>query len=177
MFDISMTYFESGQEQNPIFTFFIKLQIIYIQTLDVLSHTKISYDLRVCHDLIQGQFGKFKVTKRKSADFVSGLYLSYWETLDALTLHRDCLRPEGVLWFRFKVICASSSSLEEKVQDLWSVYYIFLFMEYHRCSYFTQRLCMTCGCVMIMTQGHLAVTKCKITNLCCHHMFELNRSR
>lgn len=79
MVDISMTYFESGQEQNPIFTFFIKLQIIYIQTLDVLSHTKISYmyDPRVCHDLIQGQFGKFKVTKRKSADFVSGLYLSY----------------------------------------------------------------------------------------------------
>lgn len=132
MFDISMTYFESGQEQNPIFTFFIKLQIIYIQTLDVLSHTKISYDLRVCHDLIQGQFGKFNVTKRKSADFVSGLYLSYWERLDALTLHRDCLRPEGVLWFRSKVIWASSSSLEEKVQNLWSVYYIFLFMEYHR---------------------------------------------
>lgn len=33
----------------------------YVETLEVL-HTKIAYDLRMCHDLPQGKLGRVKVT-------------------------------------------------------------------------------------------------------------------
>lgn len=46
---------------------------------------------------------------------MSSLYLSYWETLDILTSHKDCLRSEGDMSsFWPKVIWVSSRSLEEK---------------------------------------------------------------
>lgn len=37
--------------------------------------------------LNQGHLSQFKVTRRKSAKFVSFLYLSHWETLTFFTLH------------------------------------------------------------------------------------------
>ena len=41
--------------------------------------------------LTQGHLGMVRVTGRKSAKFVSGPYLSYGETLEVLTSHKDCL--------------------------------------------------------------------------------------
>lgn len=66
------------------------------ETLDVLISLKIAYDLRVRHDfdpmpiLIEQVIGKKEVTIR------SGLYLSYEESLDISTSHKDCFPPEGV---------------------------------------------------------------------------------
>lgn len=42
-----------------------------------LLHTKIAYLLKICNDFTQGHLGRFKVTGRKSARFVSELYLPY----------------------------------------------------------------------------------------------------
>lgn len=46
--------------------------------------------------LTKGHLGKFKVTGRKSAEFVPALYHSYEEILEVPTTYKDCLLPEGV---------------------------------------------------------------------------------
>lgn len=38
-----------------------------------------------------GHLDKLKVTGRKSAQFVSGPYVTYKETLEILASHKDCL--------------------------------------------------------------------------------------
>lgn len=62
--------------------------------------------------LIQGNLGKVKVTGKNCAKFVSGLYLSYWEMFEVLTLYKD----EGVSWLSTKVIWSRSQT--EKVHIL-----------------------------------------------------------
>lgn len=57
-----------------------------------LLHIKIAYDLRVCHDFDPRSFWQVQGHwKKKVQKFVSGLYLSYGETLDVPTLHKDSL--------------------------------------------------------------------------------------
>lgn len=41
--------------------------------------------------LTKSHFGKFTVTETKNAQFVSGRYISYGETLEVLTVQKDCL--------------------------------------------------------------------------------------
>lgn len=57
-------------------------------------HTKIAFYPRMILTLI---LDKFKVTRRKSAIFVSGLYLAYGETFEVLTSNNECLWPDGEL--------------------------------------------------------------------------------
>ena len=51
-----------------------------------LLHTKIAYDLRVCHDLDPRSFGQGQSHWQK---FVSGQYVSYGETLKVPTSHKE----------------------------------------------------------------------------------------
>lgn len=54
-----------------------------------------AYDLRGVMTLNQRQLGKIKVPGRKSAKFVSILYLFYGETLEVLTSHKYCFSRGG----------------------------------------------------------------------------------
>lgn len=71
----------------------------YVENWKFLHYKKIAYDPRVCHNFDQAQLGKFKVTGRKCAKFVSDLYLFYGEKLDFFFTPR-LFRPEGVSSFR-----------------------------------------------------------------------------
>lgn len=68
--------------------------------------------------LTQDHLGKFMVTGSKSALFVSGLCLSYGETLEISTSHKY----KDVPWFWTKVIHARSRSMEVKVHNFCLLY-------------------------------------------------------
>lgn len=55
-----------------------------------LLHTKITHDLGCVLILTQDHLGNLKVTGKKSALFLSDLYLSYGKTSESSTLHKDC---------------------------------------------------------------------------------------
>lgn len=67
----------------------------------VKSHWK-----RMCHDF-DWRVCKFNVTGRERANFKSGSYLSYGETLEVFISHKYCLQLENVSRFWPSVLCAS----------------------------------------------------------------------
>lgn len=55
-----------------------------------LLHTKITHDLGCVLILTQDHLGNVKVTRKKSALYLSDLYLSYGKISESSTLHKDC---------------------------------------------------------------------------------------
>lgn len=64
-----------------------------------------------------GHLSMFKVTGRKSALFMSVLYLSYEKNIWSSYFNKDSLWSKSVSWFWSKVNCTSSRSLEEKMHN------------------------------------------------------------
>lgn len=65
-----------------------------------LPHTKVTFDLRLCHDFDLMSFEQVKGDWKKKFIILAGPYLSNGEALAIPNSHRDCLWPKNISWTR-----------------------------------------------------------------------------
>lgn len=97
-----------GAYLYPVYIFLIKKHWKF------LIHKKFAYGLRLCHTSnFETKFGKFKVIGRKRSEFMQAVYISFRETLQSLTLCKNCLWPnyKAVSFPWLRVSCASLRTL------------------------------------------------------------------
>lgn len=86
----------SNHHSSPVHIFHMKKRLTF------LFHIKIAYDLRVCHDFDQRSFEQVQGHQKEKCKNLNSVHIFYRETLQVLTLQKDCLWLRGVSWFRPK---------------------------------------------------------------------------